>query len=283
MIKIEEYRTGVPDMIFRDIQETIRSERSSDREVLEAAFAMGAFWVGDFIRSCDDQSLVFKKLPIPRTELHKAIEIPEDSGVTQEIKNQNIFLMGDPGVGKTYVTANLMKLHFCLRFIPPKRRDSKGFFGGMYSIGDSLDRFHIPPIFCSEQHILDAYSRQMSGKDENLFFASETCRYGEFDFSHLYEAPALAIQDIGSAPSHSKFLAKLFSVVDHRLSSLDKITWITTNLKIEDLKQYNKPLVDRLMSEFYTVKISGKSKRKNSIRFRGKMDPEFFVPELYAQ
>lgn len=155
-------------------------------------------------------------------------------------ENQGILLYGDPGNGKTYVTA-------CIA-------------------NKLLDKM-VPVICVGSIALMERISESKSNwGDEGIFTV----------LNNLENADLLIIDDLGTEPDNKWTRAMMYQVIEKRCS-IELPTIITTNIGIKDLKErYDERTYSRLSEMCSFIRNTGNDIRK----FKGKDKTERFLSEL---
>ncbi len=134
---------------------------------------------------------------------------------------QNIFLYGDTGVGKTFLS---------------------------HCIAKELIERSCSVIYFSASQLFDLLARNAFGKKED----SED---GMFD--HIYDCDLLIIDDLGTELANSFTVSRLFACLNERILR-KKSTVISTNLALEDIKSiYSERIFSRISSSYIMLRLTG--------------------------
>lgn len=133
----------------------------------------------------------------------------------------NIFLYGDTGVGKTF-------LSHCI---------AKELIESSYSV-----------IYFSAAGLFDHLAKNTFGKKEEQ---------DKDAFSHLYNCDLLIIDDLGTELSNAFTISQLFITLNERILR-KKATIISTNLSLEDIKSiYSERIFSRISSNYTMLRLTG--------------------------
>lgn len=139
-----------------------------------------------------------------------------------ETKRENLFLYGNVGVGKSFLSC-------CVA----KELLDKG-----YSV-----------LYFSSSHLFDVLKDNDFGKDskENLYTSKED----------IYNCDLVVIDDLGTELTNSYVSTRLFSLINERILR-NKSTIISTNLSLKDLRElYSDRIFSRISTKYKLCKLSG--------------------------
>lgn len=150
--------------------------------------------------------------------------------------DDNLFITGGTGVGKTFLTN-------CIT----KELIDRGFF----------------VVYLSAVRLFDILSDATFGYRKN---ESEGVS-GDYIKNYLYNCDLLVIDDLGTEMVNSFTLTQLFNCVNERLLS-KKHTIISTNLSLEQLQaNYSERLFSRIINKYKLIKLYG-----DDIRMKKKLE-----------
>lgn len=139
-----------------------------------------------------------------------------------ETKKENLFLSGNVGVGKSFLSCCIAK--------------------------ELLDKGFSVLYFSSSQ-LFDVLKEHDFGKDskENLYTTKED----------IYNCDLVVIDDLGTELTNSYISAKLFALLNERILR-NKSTIISTNLALNDLRElYSDRIFSRISTKYKLYKLSG--------------------------
>ena len=145
---------------------------------------------------------------------------------------RNLFLYGDTGVGKTFLSNCIAK--------------------------ELIDRSH-SVIYLSSFELFDTLAKSKFGKDETANQMNE----------HIFDCDLLIIDDLGTELANSFTVSQLFLCLNERLLRR-KSTIISTNLSLESLVDiYSERTFSRITSNYTMLKLTGDDIRiKKKLRKR---------------
>ena len=133
---------------------------------------------------------------------------------------RNLFLYGDTGVGKTFLSNCIAK--------------------------ELIDRSH-SVIYLSSFELFDTLAKSKFGKDETANQMNE----------HIFDCDLLIIDDLGTELANSFTVSQLFLCLNERLLRR-KSTIISTNLSLESLVDiYSERTFSRITSNYTMLKLTG--------------------------
>ncbi len=132
----------------------------------------------------------------------------------------NIFLYGDTGMGKTYLSN-------CIA-------------GALLNRGYSV-------IYVTAFELVDIFEKKMKDRSEE----------NQFEFDHLFDADLLIIDDLGTEFVNSFTKSNLFEVINERLLH-QKSTLISSNLSIREIKElYTERIASRIGDRYKVLRLFG--------------------------
>lgn len=133
---------------------------------------------------------------------------------------RNLFLYGDTGVGKTFLTHCVAK--------------------------ELLDTSHSVIYFTASQ-LFDIFAMKQFDKDSDA----------ALDYEHIFDCDLLVIDDLGTEFSNSFTTSQLFVCLNERLLR-KKSTIISTNLSLDDLNAlYSERIFSRITSGYTVLRMTG--------------------------
>lgn len=164
--------------------------------------------------------------------IKKAYTVARDFVDTFGKEFRNLFLYGDTGVGKTFLSNCIAK--------------------------ELIDKSH-SVIYLSSFELFDTLAKSKFGKDEAAGQMHE----------HIFDCDLLIIDDLGTELANSFTVSQLFLCLNERLLR-QKSTIISTNLSLEDLIDiYSERTFSRITSNYTMLKLTGDDIRiKKKLRNR---------------
>ena len=133
---------------------------------------------------------------------------------------RNLFLYGDTGVGKTFLSNCIAK--------------------------ELIDRSH-SVIYFSAHELFDTLAKSKFGKDESADEMNE----------HIFDCDLLIIDDLGTELANSFTVSQLFLCINERILRR-KSTIISTNLSLESIVSiYSERTFSRITSNYTMLKLTG--------------------------
>jgi DNA replication protein DnaC len=143
-------------------------------------------------------------------------------------KHDNLFLMGNTGVGKTFLANCIAK--------------------------ELLDRGNTV-IYLTAFRLFDILEKHKFKKNE------DNANIVSNQFNYILEADLMIIDDLGTELSNSFTTSQLYLVINERLLK-QKSTLISTNLSLENLNlNYSERVYSRIISNFTIIRIIGEDIR----------------------
>ena len=166
------------------------------------------------------------------SNMQKAYTAARDFVDTFGREFRNLFLYGDTGVGKTFLSNCIAK--------------------------ELIDRSH-SVIYLSSFELFDTLAKSKFGKDETANQMNE----------HIFDCDLLIIDDLGTELANSFTVSQLFLCLNERLLRR-KSTIISTNLSLESLVDiYSERTFSRITSNYTMLKLTGDDIRiKKKLRKR---------------
>ena len=154
------------------------------------------------------------------SNMQKAYTAARDFVDTFGREFRNLFLYGDTGVGKTFLSNCIAK--------------------------ELIDRSH-SVIYLSSFELFDTLAKSKFGKDETANQMNE----------HIFDCDLLIIDDLGTELANSFTVSQLFLCLNERLLRR-KSTIISTNLSLESLVDiYSERTFSRITSNYTMLKLTG--------------------------
>ena len=154
------------------------------------------------------------------TMMKKAYQTAQEFISTFSTDFRNLFLYGDTGVGKTFLSNCIAK--------------------------ELIDRSH-SVIYFSAFELFDTLAKSRFGKDESADEMNE----------HIFDCDLLIIDDLGTELANSFTVSQLFLCLNERLLRR-KSTIISTNLSLEALVNiYSERTFSRITSNYTMLKLTG--------------------------
>ncbi len=154
------------------------------------------------------------------TTIKKAYQVAQDFVDTFSTDFRNLFLYGDTGVGKTFLSNCIAK--------------------------ELIDRSY-SVIYFSAFELFDTLAKSRFGKDESADEMNE----------HIFDCDLLIIDDLGTELANSFTISQLFLCLNERLLRR-KSTIISTNLSLESLvNTYSERTFSRITSNYTMLKLTG--------------------------
>ena len=154
------------------------------------------------------------------TSIKKAYQVAHDFIDTFSTDFRNLFLYGDTGVGKTFLSNCIAK--------------------------ELIDRSY-SVIYFSAFEFFDTLAKSRFGKDESADEMNE----------HIFDCDLLIIDDLGTELANSFTTSQLFLCLNERLLRR-KSTIISTNLSLESLVHtYSERTFSRITSNYTMLKLTG--------------------------
>lgn len=154
------------------------------------------------------------------TNIKKAYAVAKDFVNTFANDFRNLFLYGDTGVGKTFLSN-------CI---------AKELIDKSYSV-----------LYLSSFELFDSFAKSRFGKDDNA----------EQMNAHILDCDLLIIDDLGTELANSFTVSQLFLCLNERLLRR-KSTIISTNLSLESLVNiYSERTFSRITSNYTMLKLTG--------------------------
>ena len=154
------------------------------------------------------------------TMAKKAYQTAQEFIDTFSTEFRNLFLYGDTGVGKTFLSNCIAK--------------------------ELIDRSH-SVIYFSAFELFDTLAKSRFGKDESADEMNE----------HIFDCDLLIIDDLGTELANSFTVSQLFLCLNERLLR-QKSTIISTNLSLESLVNiYSERTFSRITSNYTMLKLTG--------------------------
>lgn len=152
--------------------------------------------------------------------IKKAHAVARDFVVSFEEEFKNLFIYGDTGVGKTFLSNCIAK--------------------------ELIDRSH-SVIYLSSFELFDILAKSKFGKDADADQMNE----------HILDCDLLIIDDLGTELANSFTVSQLFLCLNERLLRR-KSTVISTNLSLESLVDiYSERTFSRITSNYIMLKLTG--------------------------
>ncbi|MBQ8802086.1 MAG: ATP-binding protein [Tyzzerella sp.] len=152
--------------------------------------------------------------------MQKAYQTARDFVDTFSKEFRNLFLYGDTGVGKTFLSNCIAK--------------------------ELIDRSY-SVIYFSAFELFDTLAKSRFGKDD----AADQM------YEHIFDCDLLIIDDLGTELANTLTTSQLFLCVNERLSRR-KSTIISTNLSVETMRHtYSERTFSRITSNYTMLKLTG--------------------------
>ena len=152
--------------------------------------------------------------------MKKAFRVCKDFSDTFFDPFSNLFLYGDPGVGKTFLSHCIAK--------------------------DLMDRSY-SVIYFTAFDLFDTFAKSNFEKNHNATLMSD----------HILDCDLLIIDDLGTELSNSFTASQLFICVNERMLK-EKPTIISTNLSLDDFKNvYSERVFSRISSHYTMLRLIG--------------------------
>ena len=172
----------------------------------------------------------------PLRNIEKVVTICKNFITNFSNTGENLFLYGETGVGKTFLSNCIAK--------------------------EIIERSH-SVIYLSAIKLFDILAKATFGNDKNDYNT-------DYIMKHIYECDLLIIDDLGTELTNSFTSTALFGCINERYLN-KKSTIISTNYSIGDLKNYySERIFSRITSNYTLLKIYG-----DDIRVKKKLE-EFY-------
>ena len=170
----------------------------------------------------------------PRSNMERIYDACRDYAYEFSPRSGNLLLSGDPGLGKTFLSACIARV--------------------VSETGHSV-------VYDTAAHIFERFEAQKFSRDET--------GGADEDVSRLLRCDLLIIDGLGMEISSSYITATIYNVIDTRIT-LKKPTIISTNLSMQELeKRYNERFTSRIIGFYDRLIFRGKD-----IRMKKKLNPQ---------